>query len=65
MEKALFSRREKFLLTLLGSTLLFSFSFSYGAVNQAKVDAIMKMIDDGAKKFTGTDQTTYYQKVES
>ncbi len=47
MKTALLSRREKLLLTLLSSTLLFSFSFSYGAVNSNKVDAIMEMITKG------------------
>jgi hypothetical protein len=46
------SRREKLLLGLLTSTLIFSASFSYGAVNQSKVDSIMKMINDGAMKFS-------------
>ena len=47
MKPNLLSRREKLLLGLLTSTLIFSASFSYAAVNTNKVDAIMKMITDG------------------
>jgi hypothetical protein len=47
MRSPALSRREKLLLGLLTSTLIFSASFSYGAVNQSKVDSIMKMINDG------------------
>lgn len=59
-----FSRREKLLLTLLSSTLLFSFSFSYGAMNQSKLDAIMKTITDAGDRFPSqTDRDTYYRRV--
>ena len=47
MKSPTLSRREKLLLGLLTSTLIFSASFSYAAVNSNKVDAIMKMITDG------------------
>ena len=70
---SVFSRRESLLLGLLSSTLLFSFSFSYGAVNQSKVDSIMKIITDGGLKFsdipasgkTKSDKTAYYEKVDA
>ena len=58
------SRREKLLLGLLGSAMLFSFSFSYGAVNQAKVDSIMQTITSAANNFSSqADRDTYYQRV--
>lgn len=73
MKPSFFSRREKLLLALLTSTLIFSASFSYGAVNQTKVDAIMKMINEGAMKFsdipvtgqTKSERTAYYEKVDA
>ncbi len=54
MKPSLLSRREKLLLGLLCSSMVFSlsFSFSYGAVNQTKVDSIMKMISDAGAKFS-------------
>ncbi len=63
-KSVVFSRREKLLLGLLGSAMLFSFSFSYGAVNQAKVDSIMQTINTAANNFSSqTDRDTYYQRV--
>jgi hypothetical protein len=60
----IFSRREKLLLGLLGSAMLFSFSFSYGAVNQAKVDSIMQTINTAANNFSSqSDRDAYYQRV--
>ena len=54
MKPSLLSTREKLLLGLLCSSMVFSlsFSFSYGAVNQTKVDSIMKMISDAGAKFS-------------
>jgi hypothetical protein len=73
MKTSSLSRREKLLLTLLTSTLVFSASFSYGAVNQNKVDAIMKMITDGWAKFSEipvsgqskSERTQYFEKVDA
>ena len=63
-KSVVFSRREKLLLGLLGSAMLFSFSFSYGAVNQAKVDSIMQTINTAANNFSSqSDRDTYYQRV--
>ena len=60
------SRREKLLLGLLTSTLVFSASFSYGAVNQSKVDSIMQTITNAGNAFSSqTDRDTYYQRVYS
>ena len=67
------SRREKLLLTLLSSVLLFSFSFSYGAVSQSKVDSIMAIIVSGGSRFSDTivspatksEKTLYYEKVDA
>ncbi len=64
--KNLLSRREKLLLGLLTSTLVFSASFSYGAVNQSKVDSIMQTITNAGNAFSSqTDRDTYYQRVYS
>ena len=58
------SRREKLLLGLLTSTLIFSASFSYGAVNQSKVDSIMQTINNAASNFSSqADRDTYYNRV--
>ena len=58
------SRREKLLLWLLTSTLIFSASFSYGAVNQSKVDSIMQTINNAASNFSSqADRDTYYNRV--
>jgi (2Fe-2S) ferredoxin len=75
MKPSLLSTREKLLLGLLCSSMVFSlsFSFSYGAVNQTKVDSIMKMITDGGNKFSDTisagsnksERTLYYEKVDA
>ena len=75
MKPSLFSHREKLLLGLLCSSMVFSlsFSFSYGAVNQTKVDSIMKMISDAGAKFsdviaswqTKSERTLYYEKVDA
>ena len=64
MKSSLLSRREKLLLGLLTSTLIFSASFPYGAVNQAKVDSIMQTINSAANNFsTQADKDTYYRRV--
>lgn len=64
MKTSSLSRREKLLLGLLSSTLIFSASFSYGAVNSSKVDAIMQTITNAGNAFTTqTDRDTYYQRV--
>jgi len=64
MKTSSLSRREKLLLGLLSSTLIFSASFSYGAVNQAKVDSIMQTITSAANNFSSqADRDTYYQRV--
>ena len=46
------SRREKLLLWLLTSTLIFSASFSYGAVDQSRVSSIMSTITTKASLFS-------------
>ncbi len=54
MKSSLLSTREKLLLGLLCSSMVFSlsFSFSYGAVNQSKVNSIMDMVTAAASKFS-------------
>ena len=72
-QPSVFSRREKLLLGLLSLTLLGSFSLSYGAVSQSKVDSIMAIIVNGGSKFSDTivspatksEKTLYYEKVDA
>lgn len=58
------SRREKLLLGLLSSALLFSFSFSYGAVDQSRADSIMLTITKAGNTFPAQeDRDAYYKQV--